>query len=177
MDSNADLVELDQLVSLFFDSSSELGQFKLVEPDEVPEPQRSLLNHDHHMTVTVEKFHSSPVDVVVLQEHRNENFYSREICLNRQSDHQTVQYGIVRLNFNHLDEPVQAEILDKSKPLGRILIENEVLRCVRLLSLYRVSPADVLRSKLQFDMDVYGRTAIIYCNQEPAIELLEIVRV
>lgn len=166
------------MVALFFESVNELGQFQLIGQSEVPEPQNSLLNHDRHMTVTVEKFHSSPVDVTVQQEKHQQNFYSREIRLSRQSDNQTVQYGIVRLNFNHLDENVQSEILGQSKPLGRILIDHDVMRQVKLLSLYEIVPTKYLQSNLSTSAaKVFGRTAIIYCNQEPAIELLEIVSV
>ena len=44
-------VELDQLVGLFFDEVSNLGSFKEVNHDDVTEPSRMLLAHDHHMTV------------------------------------------------------------------------------------------------------------------------------
>jgi chorismate-pyruvate lyase len=178
VEPEAHSIELDKLVGLFFPVCADLGAFHLVSSGEIPEPQQSLLNHDRHMTVTVEKFHSSPVDVSVLQERRVEKLYSREICLKKQSDQQIVQYGIVQLNFNHLADEVQSEITGQGKPLGRILIEHNVLRRVKLLSLYRIQPSDYLACKLGgASGDVFGRTAVIYCNDEPAIELLEIVRV
>ncbi|MEM9411687.1 MAG: hypothetical protein AAGA30_11270 [Planctomycetota bacterium] len=182
LESGTPLVELDKLVGLFFDQVEDLGRFQLVSAQQLPEPHRSLLDHEHHMTVTVEKFHSSPVNVKVLRERRDQNAYSREICLLKSSDQQTVQYGIVRLNFDHLDEDVQDEILKHQLPLGRILIQHDVLRQVRLLGLYEVSPSDQLIQCLgglggSPNQSVYGRTAIIYCNEEPAIELLEIVTV
>ena len=133
----------------------------------------SRLSHDSYLG----KFHSASVDVSVFREQREGKFYSREIGLNRTSDRGVVQYGIVRLNFDFLDESVQAEIVAHSKPLGRILIEHDVLRQVKLLSLYSIAPTEYLAQKLdcQNDVQQYGRTAVIYCNQEPAIELLEIV--
>lgn len=179
VNSRAGTVELDKLVGLFHADSTALGDFSPVAAGEIPEPQRSLLDHDKHMTVTVEKFHSSAVDVVVRQERFDSNSYAREICLVRQSDGRIVQYGIVRLDFNHLAADVQSEIRSRNKPLGRILIEHDVLRRVQLLNLYRVRPSVKLAESLQFvDRETcYGRTAIIFCNNEPAIELLEIVRV
>ena len=131
------------------------------------------------MTVTVEKFHSSPVVLKVLQEETRDDAYIREIQLVRQSDGQLVQYGIVRLNFRHLQADVQREIRNKSQPLGRILIEHDVLRRVELLALYRIEPSDRLTELMNLDAPetCFGRTAIIYCNDQPAIELLEIVRV
>jgi len=168
--------ELDKLVGLFHANTAELGQFNPVPADSMPEPQRSLLNHERHMTVTVEKFHSAPVSVEVLQEQQTRQAYSREICLRRASDRKIVQYGIVLLDFRHLDPPIQDEIEGHAKPLGRILIEHQVLRQVKLLALYEIEPTELLKSKIAADADLlYGRTAIIYCDHEPAIELLEIV--
>ena len=167
---------MDKLVGLFYADIAELGNFQALAADAIPEPARSLLNHEMHMTVTVEKFHSSSVAVGVFQERKSRKSYCREICLRREADDKIVQYGIVRLNFNHLDEQVQIEIESQSKPLGRILIEHDVLRRVQLLGLYGIQPSERLQSMVGSDSKkFYGRTAIIYCNDEPAIELLEIV--
>ena len=92
-----------------------------------------------------------------------------KICLKKQTDDQIVQYGIVQLNFNHLDRAVQDEIVSQERPLGRILIENDVMRRVKLLSLYQIRASEYLKSRLQCDCEsVFGRTAIIFCNDEPA---------
>ena len=171
MNSELNLAELDKLVGLFYPGTAELGQFQAVPHDSIPEPQRSLLHHEMHMTATVEKFHSSPVSVEVLRQSRQGHAYCREICLRRNSDNRIVQYGIVRLNFRHLAEDVQSEIEGQGKPLGRILIEHDVLRRVKLLSLYEIKPSELLKSKTGCPSDrLFGRTAIIYCNDEPAIE-------
>lgn len=178
MNSETNLVELDKLIGLFYGETQELGRFRSLPADQIPEPARSLLNHEMHMTVTVEKFHSSAVEVEVFREQKLEQSYSREICLKRVSDDAIVQYGIVRLNFQHLNEEVQREIEGQGKPLGRILIDHDVLRRVQLLSLYEIAPSQELNSKIGANEDtLYGRTAIIYCNDEPAIELLEVVSV
>lgn len=178
MEPETNLAELDKLIRLFYPIVTDLGDFSTVSADQIPEPQRSLLSHNFHMTVTLEKFHSSPVKVVVLQETEQDDAYSREICLHRTSDDSLVQYGIVRLNFNHLNDAVQQEIRSHSKPLGRILIEHDVHRRVQLSSLYEIQPANRL-ADMSGDSGngskLYGRTAIIFCNDEPAIELLEIV--
>jgi hypothetical protein len=66
----------------------------------------------------------------------------------------------------------------KKKPLGRVLIEHQVLREVELLELWQVFCGPVLSELFSVSQDTvtYGRTAMIHCNGEPAIELLEIVR-
>ena len=83
----------------------------------------------------------------------------------------------MRVNLAYLDDAVRREIESESTPLGRILIEHNVLRRVHLFSLWRIEPAARLRELLCLPegQEIYGRTALIYCNDEPAIELLEIV--
>jgi hypothetical protein len=52
-----------------------------------------------------------------------------------------------------------------------------VLSQVHLTRLYKVTPGEDLRSlfNLQPGETTYGRTAVIHCDGEPAVELLEIV--
>lgn len=168
---------LPDLVGLFYERPEELGIFEPVSAASIPQPYRRLLAHNKHMTETVEQFHGSRVDVQVLQTRRDEGFYSRKILLKRQSDGQVVQFGIPRLNTAYLDEEVRREIESETKPLGRVLIEHNVLREVQLVALWKIQPGPDLCQMfgLAVPQTVYGRTALIYCNGEPAIELLEII--
>ena len=170
-------VELDALLELFFEDAYQLGQFRPVSATEVPSPSRELLAHEHHMTVTVERHHGSPVDVRVLQTRRDGSKYSREILLTRQSDDRVVQYGIVRLNLDLIDPAPRSEIESEQIPLGRILINHQILRQVRLLGLWEITAGPELAKWLPVESGqrCYGRTALIYLAGAPAIELLEIV--
>lgn len=169
--------DLRTLVSLFYAEPDELGGFEEVTSDQLPQPFRKLLAHNEHMTVTVESHHNCPVDVEVLQTHVTPSHYARKILLRRQSDRQTVQYGIVRLSFDYLSQEVRTAIESQSAPLGRILIEHDVLREVQLTSLWRIQAGDELCELLQLPIGstTFGRTALIFCNSKPAVELLEIV--
>ena len=174
---NSAKVELGLLVRLFFEDDSQLGTFREVSAGEVPAPFNDLLAHDHHMTVTVEKHHGGPVSVKVLETRTDDELYSRKILLNRQSDDGVVQYGIVRLNLDVLADDVRNEIVGEGTPLGRILINHNVLREVKLLNLYKIECGSELAKAFGFAVGqvCYGRTALIYCDGSPAIELLEIV--
>ena len=169
--------DLDTLVNLFYDSHAELGQFTEVTPSQMPADYRGLLAHSKHMTVTVEKFHNSPVNVHVWSKKIEQPHYARKITLSRTSDGQVVQYGIMRINFSYLSPAVQAEIEQEGTPLGRVLIQHHVLRRVHLASLWHVVPGEDLQRLfgLSDAVPTYGRTALIECNSEPAVELLEIV--
>lgn len=177
----ADAPDLPTLIGLFYDRPEPLGVFTSVEIDAIPEPSRGLLVHEHHMTVTVEAFHNCPVDVVVLRRNATRTHYAREILLARARDKVRVQYGIMRVALDCLDSEVRDEIENESQPLGRILIQHNVLRSVELCGLWQVAPGPALRAHIprqgispQQDV-IYGRTALIHCNSQPAIELLEIV--
>jgi chorismate-pyruvate lyase len=168
---------LDHLAGLFYSDLPELGSFEELLAENVPEPYRSLLAHHEHMTVAVERHHGAPVDVEVLAARQNGDYYFRKIILHRQSDRRVVLFGIPRLNLRLVDDAVRREILSETKPLGRVLIEHNVLREVQLGSLYRVTPGpDLCRLfGLAQPVTTYGRTAFIYCDGYVAIELLEIV--
>lgn len=175
-------VKIENLIAEFYDAAdgfAELGQY--AEASDLPSPYDELLNHHEHMTVTVESHHGEKVDVVVHRCHRRTDadgdWYAREITLKTQSTGKVVQYGIVRLNVPTLSREVWERIEGQGTPLGRVLIEHNVLREVQLCQLWKIQAGPALADLLHLDAGtvVYGRTALIYCNGEPAIELLEIV--
>lgn len=184
------------LVDVFYAESNKLGQF--VSVDSAPAPFDELLDHNAHMTVTVERYHRQPVDVAVHRtrhidhqdvSHASEGLtleqlqavdtrhYVREITLAGQQSKRVVQYGIVRLNVGALEPAVWREIEQQQTPLGRVLIEHDVLRDVSLCQLWRVTAGRALATLLNIEVGetVFGRTAMIRCDGNPAIELLEIV--
>ena len=169
--------DLQTLLNLFYPVTGQLGQFQEVNSSEMPADYARLLDHNEHMTVTVEEFHQSLVDVHVLATQVDEAHYARKILLSRQSDDQVVQFGIVRLCFDYLDADIQVEIEAQKIPLGRILIQHNVLRQVQLANLWKIKSGEDLSKLFQLpvDSEVYGRTALIFCNGEPAVELLEII--
>lgn len=169
--------DLYELVQLFYDRVDELAEFRNVSSHQVPAVYRELLDHNHHMTVTVEGHHACPVDVQVLEYATQGDSYCRKILLRRQTDQQVVMFGIVRLHTRHLSEIVREEIESRRIPLGRVLIEHNVMRRVELGKLWQVTPGNELQRHFHLDSAkvTFGRTAIIHCDDEPAIELVEIV--
>lgn len=170
-------IELDDLVALFYPLSIDFASFELRKAEECPAEYQSMLAHTAHMTVTVEERHGCAVDVEVLEDRRTETHYLRKILLRRQSDRRVVQFGIVRLALDALQPQVRDEIMAQQTPLGRVLIQHNVLRQVQLNALWEVTCKGELAELLEVSPDhkTYGRTALIYCDGEPAVELLEIV--
>jgi len=161
---------------LFFPDLSHLGDFTEVDAASLPTGARQLLAHNRHMTSTLEAFHGSAVRVEVLATGAGGDRYWRQILLRRTVDHRVVQFAIVRVDFRHIDAVIRREIEEQGAPLGRILIEHNVSRNVVMLASWRIEAALELQRRLEMSAlgTVYGRTAMIYCNEAPAIELLEI---
>lgn len=171
-------VDINELLDEFYDDPvghSQLGEFESVPV--VPSPYDKLLDHHAHMTVTVESHYGQSVDVHVHRCHRKDNWYSREITLVTTQSRRIAQYGIVRLDTSMLEPVVWGRIESQQVPLGRVLIEHDVLREVQLCGLWRVQAGPSLAGlmHLRIGDELYGRTALIYCDGAPAIELLEIV--
>jgi hypothetical protein len=151
----------------------------IVQPDEIPYPQDQLLVHHDHMTEVLQKHHGSPVTVTVQEEHRDGPIYTRKISLAPRDDAQkVVEWGIVRLDFRYMADAVRDEILAKKLPLGAVLIKHDVLRRIKprwFLRCPSTGPLPRLFGRPATPDDVYGRIGTIYCNDEPAIELIELV--
>jgi hypothetical protein len=187
------VLQLATITAPFFPSLSKLGEFDLVDADQLPAAYQTLLAHDDHMTVTVEAYHGSLVDVRVLDERREGDVYTRASLLTRQSDGAVVQFGIMRINLSGLSDAVRREIEQRGMPLGRILIRHNVMRHVRLFKLWRIWPGSVLEEHLMWPSlseagasesrrdsatreCIYGRSAGIVVEGRPSVELLEIVK-
>jgi chorismate-pyruvate lyase len=169
--------QLEELVQLFFPALSNLGSFTEVEAAALPATARLLLAHNRHMTATLEDFHGSSLRVEVLATGAEGDRYWRQIRLRRKTDGGVVQFAVVRVDFRQVDGVIRREIEEQGAPLGRILIEHNVSRSVVMLSLWQIAAAPALQRRLDMLAGgvVYGRTALIYCNGAPAIELLEIL--
>ena len=147
-----------------------------VAPTEMPAEARDLLVHHGHMTQVLERLHRSPVSLTVLKDQLADGVYWRKILLHAPPP-QLVEYGIVRIFLQYVPKAAADEILSRRLPLGRILISHHVLR--------RVDPRWYVQLSSQELVDhfgiappaplAYGRVAIIHCNHQPAIELLEVV--
>jgi chorismate-pyruvate lyase len=176
--TNDSEVNISELLDQFYPEP--IGYLQLGEFEPVlvpPPPYGGLLNHHKHMTVTVESHYREKVDVRVHRCFQDGDWYCREITLVTTQSKRVVQYGIVRLDTTTLEPEVWQKINSQEVPLGRVLIEHNVLREVQLCGLWRIQAGPALAALLQVAVGqrVWGRTALIYCNGEPAIKLLEIL--
>ena len=151
--------------------------FDEISPEEMPQPARQLLVHQSHMVRTLHGHYGVPVDVHVMERHRDGNLYSRKIFLTlRETDH-VVEYGLVRMDLRPMPKRVVESIVAEHAPLGSILIAHNVLRRIQPKWYLRFNQGNPILDWFgcQTAGPLCGRLGTIYCNGEPTIELLEIV--
>jgi chorismate-pyruvate lyase len=151
--------------------------YTLIPGEDVPEPYRGLLVHDQHMTVTVEAYHGGPVDVSILHRRQEGDIYARKILLVHRASGKVVQSGVVRIDLGQCSPAVRDAIVAGQTPLGRVLIENDVLRRIEPIAFLRIipGPAPLTWFGMTEVAPLYGRLAIIHCDDKPVVELLEVV--
>jgi hypothetical protein len=82
----------------------------------------------------------------------------------------------VRFDLQYVTPAVREEILSEQIPLGRVLIDHNVLRHIDLGAILKITAGPELASLLGMKDHglTYGRLATIFCNRHPAVDLLEI---
>ena len=167
--------ELHKLTAPFSLDAELFAKVEHIPSSLTPEPYKKLLVHDHHMTLAMEEFHRSPVRVQVLDRVRQGDVYCRKIIL-RTDDDRVVQFGLVRFDLSVVVPEVRDEILSERTPLGRILINYNILRYIDLGAILRfeVGPSLAQLFACSNSAVTYGRLATIFCNHRPAVDLLEI---
>jgi hypothetical protein len=166
----------DHLYRLF-PGSDDRPAAAVIPAREVPEPYHRLLVHTHHMTVTVEAFYGSPVDVNVLACRHVGDEYARKILLTLHEGGRVVQFGLARIDLRVCSRPVRDAIVEGKTPLGRVLIQHNMLRRIDPVAFLRVTLGPRMAGWFRADAgaETYGRVGVIYTGDRPAVEVLEIL--
>lgn len=144
-------------------------------PEAMPTVFRELLVHHEHMTAMLRAHFGAPVELDVLNYEQEGHAYRRRILLHVAGGGQPVEFGIVRIDLRHLPDEASREIVDRDRPLGEILIRHDVLRRIEPRWFLHF-PDGVCEPRVPvIDGGFFGRVGTIYCDGEPAIELLEVV--
>ena len=112
----------------------------------------------------------------VLDRRSEGDVYSRKIVLVKAGTDEVVQFGFVRFDFQYVTEAVRQEIVSEEIPLGRVLINHNVLRHIDLGAILKITAGPGLAKILQMKEGgvTYGRLATIFCNGRPAVDLFEV---
>lgn len=149
----------------------------VVDAASVPHPFDRLLVHHDHMTTALERFHGLRTRLEVLETLHHGEGYSRKILLTAGDTGHVIEVGVARINLKYTPGEVKTEILKREAPLGDILIRHEVMRRIEPRWYFRFDGPSSLITAFDRPLSgpVYGRVGVIYCDDVPAIELLEVV--
>ena len=149
----------------------------VVQPNEIPHPTDALLVHHEHMTEVLQRRYGRAVNVHVHDEHLDGNTYTRKVSLTPVGGGSVVEWGVVRIDFRYMSDAVRDAILARQTPLGAILINHDVHRRIKPRWFMRFPARGPMLSFFgdASDEPLYGRIGTIYCDEAPAIDLLEIV--
>lgn len=92
-----------------------------IEPDQMPEPYRSLLAHDRDMTSRLEAFHRRRIHIRALARHQHGLAYFREVVLELDGSLKPVEFGASKINLAFFPNQAREEIRRELRPLGGIL--------------------------------------------------------
>ena len=169
--------EWHRLAALFPAPDTLAANIEHVPVSAVPEPYRTLLVHNNHMTATMELFHGTPVDVKVLARHIEAETYNRKIILTRPDTGAVVQFAFAQFDLHSVSEAVRSDILSERIPLGRVLISHGIACQIEVNAILKVTLGAGLSELLHSPVNVltYGRAAQILCNDKPTFNVIEVL--
>ena len=129
------------------------------------------------MTTILARYHGNSVILEVLEDRLDGETYLRKILLTVAGTNHVVEAGVARIDLRYTADEVRASILQRERPLGDILIGHDVMRRIEPKWFFRFEGLGPLTAAFDRPLDgpVFGRVGIIYCQDEPAIELFEAV--
>lgn len=160
-----------------FDDAGWLQHCEEVPADEIPLPSGNLLVHNRHMTATLNAHYGQSVALRVLDHRHEATQYFRKILLTVDGGQRVVEFGIVRLNLDVLPDSARQDVIDRKLPLGEIFAQYDVLTRVEPRWYLRFASRSPIVQYFapQPPREAYGRLGVIYCESQPAVELLEVV--
>ncbi len=151
---------LDLLAEFYSEMAAPLAiDAMMVVPEAIPQPQRSLLVHDHDMTSTLARFHGEPIELRVLDCKLSRDHYRRHIVLETAHSRRPAEYGAIRVNLPLLTETARTEVLQARGPLGGILTAHGItFRCCPG-AYFKILSNELINESLRLDEAkwLYGR--------------------
>ena len=117
-----------------------MPRVKVVAPEKIPLPYRSLLVHDSDMTLTLERHFGGSVALRPLSTFTSGRSYFRRVLLVQEYSGHPVEMGAIRMRLDVFSTRLQSKILRNEIPLGRLLRDGKVRYQSRVKSYLSVTP-------------------------------------
>ncbi|MEX0942661.1 MAG: hypothetical protein WD002_08965 [Pseudomonadales bacterium] len=168
---------LEELITCFFDTVEELGQFLPIGAGNMTAPFRRLLDHEQHMTAVLTRNNQSRLVVDVLAERQTRSHYQREVLLRREADQVVVEYGMLQVDRNRLPAIVNDAIACADRPFGQLVQDLTLTSSVTVEQFWRIEVGAqiAVRTELGIGEVTFGRLVSIEIAGSSAVQALEIL--
>lgn len=156
----------------------QLPALDVLRGEDVPEPYRSLLVHDHDMTPTLSRYHGDTIGLRVLERYQEGDAYSRQVVLFGQKSQRPVEFGAIVIHLQYFPADARADILAGKVPLGTILAQHRVAHHGRPRAYFCVTSDDLINTALGLTEPrfLFGRRNVHLDPQEDVLaDIVEIL--
>ncbi len=172
------VVTLSRLQSEDPSSPAIIREIEPVEPEDIPEPFRSLLVHEKDMTGTLAGYWGLPIILRPLTVRRKGNVLYRQVVLTAGPDRIPVEAGAIKIYLDRFPAEALPEITRNRKPLGSILAEYGISYVSTPQEYFQTTASPFLKDAFvdAREQTLYGR-----CNRltnpadDPLADVVEIL--
>ena len=124
---SGELLSLLLPLHFFYEQTGKkLPSVELVNGDELPDPDRSLLVHESDMTSTLKRFHGSDLSLNVLRSENSDGYLIRMVVLERIDNGRPVEFGAIGIRLEKLQKSLRDAVIAQKTPFGGLLEEYRV---------------------------------------------------
>ena len=150
---------------------------KSIPPDAIPYPYRSLLVHEHDMTLTLERHHGGAVMLRTLSTITRGQWYLRRVLLVQEYSGRPVEMGAIRLRLDAFPDRIRRQILKNALPLGRLLRNGGIAFKSQPRAFFAVTPNSEMMGVfwMREPRTLYGRQTELFEGGRKIGDIVEIL--
>jgi chorismate-pyruvate lyase len=135
---------------------------EILQPEELPEPYRTLLVHDTDMTGTLERYRGQKMKLHPVEQFVENHNLVRHVELCGSDDGLPAEFGAIEIRLDQFEAGPRAAVLQGDIPLGSILKHAGIEFKSRPRAYFRIKPGEAVRHSFGVPADgwLFGR-----CNQ------------
>jgi hypothetical protein len=154
-----------------------LPKIRMIEPERIPFPYRTLLAHTSDMTLTLERHFGGPLVVRPLATFRRGDWYVRRVLLAQTYSGKPVEMGAIRITVKGFNQRLRRQIFDNRVPLGRLLRDGGVQFESRPQHFFEVTPNSEMLGVfwMREPRTLYGRRTEIFIGASKFGDIVEIL--
>ncbi len=161
------------------DGGHPLPAHEVIEPEDLPEPYRTLLVHDGDMTSRLKAFFGGEIAIEMLHHEHTPEAYRREVVLRVEKNGLPVEYGAIEMDLEAFDAEVRRLILAEHLPLGALLNRFNVKYRSEPKGFIKLEPDAVMRRVFGMPRatEFFGRCNVLFGEGDKTLaRIVEVLR-